>query len=141
MQPVNPRIYLCNSSYVMPTNQLALRVASRHAAKSAQQIGEVAVDSGTVLVIDPAYLKHWGTGEHPDLSPEGYRNAWKAGRNQLCFANGIPAAVFIKGFSGDGRYPVFADIDPDGSPQVGSLTVDFEQLAYKVAARYRAMSR
>ena len=123
---------------------LALRVAARYSARlvvsrfeGMKQIGQVAVDSGTVLVIDPCFAESWGTGEHPDLSAEGYRRAWKEGRNQLYFANGVPAAVFIKGF-GDGRYPVFIEENPPGQLGVGSLIVNFNQLAYKVAARYRA---
>ena len=127
---------------------LALEVATRYSAKlvvarfeKMKQIGQVAVDSGTVLVIDPCYAESWGTGEHPDLSAEGYRRAWKEGRNQLYFANGVPAAVFIKGFSGDGRYPVFIEENPEGQPDIGSLIIDFNQLAYKVAARYLARVR
>jgi len=121
-----------------PSDHLVLRVAARYAAK---QVGTVGVDSGTLLVIDPAYLRHWGTGEHPDLTDDGYRRACKAGRHQLYFTNGVPAAVFIKGFGGDGNYPVTIDEDPESRPPVASFKVDFQGLVAKVAAKYRALTR
>ena len=132
----------------MEPDHLTLRVASRYATKLARfeamkQIGQVCVETGTVLVIDPCFAESWGTGEHPDLSPEGYRRAWHEGRNQLYFANGVPAAVFIKGFSGDGRYPVFIEEGPPGQPSVRSLAVDLDypQIITRVASRYRASRR
>jgi hypothetical protein len=130
---------LIQPHWVMPScvcpDHLSLRVAARYAAK---QVGTVGVDSGTLLVIDPAYLDSWGTGEHPDLTADGYRKAWKEGRHQLYFANGVPAAVFIKGFGGDGSYPVTVDEDSESRPPVGSFKVDFRGLVAKVASRYRA---
>ena len=127
---------------------LASRVASRYATKLARfeamkQIGQICVETGTVLVIDPCFAESWGSGEHPDLSTEGYRKAWHEGRNQLYFANGVPAAVFIKGFGGDGSYPVLIEGTPPGQPDVGSLTVDFNypQIVTRVATRYRASRR
>lgn len=131
-----------------PIDPLASRVAFRYATKLARfeamkQIGQVCVETGTVLVIDPCFAESWGSVEHPDLAPEGYRKAWREGRNQLYFANGVPAAVFIKGFSGDGRYPVFIEENPKGQPNVGSLAVDFNypQIVTRVTARYRARRR
>jgi hypothetical protein len=120
------------------TDHLVLQVAARFAAK---QIGTVGVDSGTLLVIDPTYLRHWGTGEHPDLTADGYRKAWEEGRHQLYFANGLPAAVFINSFGGDGSYPVTVDEDQEGRPPVASFKVDFQGLISRVACRYRASTR
>ena len=87
------------------------------------QIGSVSVDSGTLMLIDPCYIRHWNIGNHPDLSMDGYRRAWKEGRKQLYFSNGIPAAVFIKGFGGDGQYPVTADHNK--KDVIKNLTVHF----------------
>jgi hypothetical protein len=96
-----------------------------------KKIGDVSVDSGTLMVIDPAYLSHWNTGEHPDLTDDGRRKAWKEGRTQLYFTNGIPAAVFIKGFGGDGRYPVTIEDRTELKGQiVGSFTVDLMNMSY-----------
>jgi hypothetical protein len=96
-----------------------------------RQIGEAYVTSGTLMVIDPAYASSWNTGEHPDLTDEGRRRAWEEGRNQLYFANGKTAAVFIKGFGGDGTYPVLIE-DRRGQvgQSIGSFAVDLmaEQL-------------
>lgn len=120
-------------------DKLARKVVARF--KVMKRLGEVSVDSGTLLVIDPAYLSEWGTGEHPDLSMEGYRAAWKAGRNQLCFANGKTAAVFIKGFGGDGTYPVLVEERNEEGPSIGSLALDFmpgqNPLVAKVVAGYK----
>ncbi len=126
-------------------DKLAFAVAARFEAM--QQVGEVSVDSGTLLVIDPAYLDSWGTGEHPDLSMDGYRAAWHEGRNQLNFANGNTAAVFIKGFGGDGTYPVMTEaVQADEHGELlGSLAIDFtgpnvgstDPLVERVAAKYK----
>lgn len=137
---------------------LAERVADRflEAVEEAQErrrfdamtpVGQVAVDSGTLLVIDPAYIEHWASGEHPELSHEGYLAALEEGRNQLNFANGGTAAVILKGFGGDGTYPVFVEPRTEGAP-VGSFAVDFlrtasEQsaMSIRVAARYKSKKK
>ena len=126
-------------------DKLAYAVAARFEAM--KQLGEAAVDSGTLLVIDPAYVSSWNTGEHPDLTDEGRRQAWKEGRSQLYFANGIPAAVFIKGFGGDGRYPVSVEMGDNGfgNEMIRKIEVDVsgnveptnEAIAAKVAAKYK----
>jgi DNA topoisomerase IB len=131
-------------------DKLAHAVLARFEAM--EQVGEVAVDSGTLLVIDPAYLDSWGTGEHPELSMDGYRAAWEEGRNQLNFANGGTAAVFLKGFGGDGTYPVFIEgttgengvtttigsfaVDLSGPPTQGG-TDEPTTLVEKVAVKYK----
>ncbi len=133
----------------MPSD-IAFRVAARFlraeeaAPQAGRQLGSVGVDSGTLIVIDPCYLKHWGSGEHPDLSEEGMRAALEAGRDQLNFENGNAAAVVIKGFGGDGVYPVLVEDRPQGQPPIGRFTVEFqrqleERLAFanRVAAKYK----
>jgi len=104
---------------------LILRVARRFRQGSGFRVlGEVGVDSGALLVIDPAYLRHWGTGEHPDLSNEGMRAALAQERQQLYFANGTKAAVVVKGFAGDGTYPVTVK-EADSDAGIAGFTVDF----------------
>jgi DNA topoisomerase I-like protein len=137
-------------------SDLALRVVERflRAAEEANErgrfeamalIGKAAVDSGSLLVIDPCYLEHWGSGEHPDLSNDGYHKAVQEGRQQLYFANGGTAAVLVRGFGGDGTYPVLVENRPQGQPPIGSFAVDFqtsktasnETFALRVAAKYK----
>lgn len=50
-----------------------------------KHIGNVSVDSGTLIVIDPCYIKHWDTGKHPELSMDGYRKLWAEGKKSVTF--------------------------------------------------------
>jgi hypothetical protein len=133
------------------------RVASRVVARfeAMKQVGTAGVDSGTLLVIDPCYLDKWGTGEHPELSYD----AIKQGLTQLHFSNGAEAGVVIRGFGGDGGYPVLiedtsaakaADGGAHFMQNVGSFVVDLmpdpetaarhqgmDPLAARVAAKYK----
>ena len=120
-------------------DKLASAVVARFEAM--KPLGEAAVDSGSLLVIDPAYVKYWGTGEHPELSYESVKNI---GHGQLHFNHGGTAAVLISGFGGDGTYPVLVE-DRTGQEgqNVGSFVVDLmpettpDVLAEKVAAKYK----
>jgi hypothetical protein len=125
---------------------LAARVAACYSDRfeGMDNRGEVSVDSGSLLVIDPAYVKYWGTGEHPELS---YDSVLEGGApaKQLHFDNGRPAAVLIQNFGGDGGYPVHTESvskDENGE-MIGSFSVNFnppsentgEKLAVRVASR------
>lgn len=137
-------------------DKLARAVAARFEAM--KPVGTVGVDSGTLLVIDPAYIKHWGTGEHPELSDEALKTV---GTGQLHFNNGVAAAVLVGGFGGDGAYPVLiedtsaakeadggqhfmqnvgsfvVDLMPDPDTAALHHAIDIDPLAVKVAARYK----
>jgi DNA topoisomerase-1 len=118
---------------------LVLKVATRYREKVARfeamaPAGSVGVDSGSLVVIDPAYLKYWGTGEHPELSYDSVMNAGPV--TQLHFNSGSPAAVLISNFGGDGSYQVFRELS--GENGTGSFAVDFlPRLIQRVAARYK----
>lgn len=121
-------------------DKLARAVVARFEAM--KPLGEAAVDSGSLLVIDPAYVKYWGTGEHPELSYDSLKNI---GSGQLHFNHGGTAAVLIGGFGGDGTYPVLVEErNNPGEQSVGSFVVDFmpevpesATPAEKVAAKYK----
>jgi len=121
---------------------LSRKVVARYREKVARfeamaPAGSVGVDSGTLIVIDPAYLKYWGTGEHPELAYDSVLNAGPA--KQLHFNNGIPAGVLLSNFGGDGSYQVFRE--PSGENGTGSFAVDFSRLAARVAARYKSKKK
>lgn len=102
-----------------------------------QVIGEICVDSGTVMVTDPGYIDSewrrsnkkpgtygfdgmlaalWG-GEHagPAQPPNTAQLRFKSGNEG--------AAVAVTRFGGDGMYPVEAKIAEDGS--VAAIRVVF----------------
>ena len=145
-QPPSPEFM---ARFVMKphTARIASRVVARFEAM--KQIGTAGVDSGTLLVIDPAYLDSWGTGKHPELSYDSV----KQGLTQLHFSNGATAGVLIGGFGGDGTYPVLVE-DRQGQPgqNVGSFAVDLmpeeesvppgiDPVALKVAAKYKSKKK
>jgi hypothetical protein len=117
------------------------------AEETTTKLGEVGVDSGTLLLIDPAYAKYWGTGQHPELSYESVteRAGWVNGAKQLHFKNGIAAGVLVNTGYGDGGYNVTACRGPDFTGYVRNweVSVDFRpsDMAAKVAARFLATVR
>lgn len=91
-------------------------------------IGSVAVDSGGLIIVDPAYLGEWKDGEYGD--DNHYTKACEArdddkdssivvaglGGNAVCFGSGY----------GDGIYPVTAHYDDNGC--VMKVVIDMEGL-------------
>ena len=69
-----------------------------------EHIGDVAVDSGELLVIDPAYT------EEQDMVLQ----ADDEQQSQLRFTHGAAASVKFPTPGGDGFYPVFVHTGPDG---------------------------
>lgn len=78
------------------------------------------VDSGSLVIIDPAYVQYWGTGEHPELTTEYANKAPGDPIAQLHFRNGAPAAVVIRNFGGDGTIDVDVDEDEDVVVSIGT---------------------
>lgn len=89
---------------------LVLKVAVQFAQKETERLGEVSVDSGTIVIMDPAYIKHWETGEHPDLSYQSVVD----GKTRLHFNNGALAAVVVRTIGGDGEFPLTGSLTEDG---------------------------
>jgi hypothetical protein len=95
-------------------------------------IGRFAVDSGQAMIGDPCYLDDWKNWdrdvnkfeEHANKVGEyGYLGACNAtltnGYGELNHGSSV---VFNTGW-GDGVYPVYADIDDEGT--IRSITVNF----------------
>ena len=72
------------------------------------RLGEVGVDSGQLLVIDPCYLDDW---DHQRSYPEACLVTEDGTGGQLHYASGRPGrgVAFRSGF-GDGVYPVWATV-------------------------------
>jgi hypothetical protein len=141
---------------------LALRIAARFMRaveerreryKDMAPIGEVGVDSGCLVLIDPAYIEHWNTGEHPELSREHMLKMIKLdgeARTQFHFNNGIPAAVLIPSTGvGDGGYPVYVERHEDKrfeGTRDWSAVVDFNprgdhKMARTIVAKYKSKKK
>lgn len=116
------------------------------------RVGEVSVDSGTVMVVDPCYVlrdkrdEDKGTDngleysdalgfELPEDDPRSYssRNeALRAGDYLKSFALGTKDGIMDYGFFfssgyGDGSYPIWAKIYDEGDwgLRIGGLYIDF----------------
>jgi uncharacterized FlaG/YvyC family protein len=143
----------CGSWFqVEPETDSALRIAARY--KDMTPIGEVGVDSGALVLIDPAYIKYWDTGKHPELSREHFLKMISLegeAATQFHFENGAPAAVLIPSTGGgDGGYPVYVERVEDetghGGSRDWSAVVDFNprgdhKMASRVAARYKSKKK
>lgn len=91
-----------------------------------KQIGHVGVDAGCIWIGDPCYIlgddashrvETWHgfcdlLFKNPDHDENGYSNP---------LGEGI--GMVVQTAYGDGVYPVYANIDPDG--RIMSITVDF----------------
>jgi hypothetical protein len=87
-----------------------------------QLIGYCGVDSGQILLTDPCYLKDFVNDEYThdtnklDYSYSGACQAsqLKAGGGQLTNKRGIDVAICVESGCGDGKYPVYVELDKDG---------------------------
>ena len=105
-----------------------------------QQIGQVAVDSGQIMIIDPCYIN---ADFCKEFSPDGTEsNAPQKESYKMDYDGCCNATLSNKGYGplgneyvnqlaiacgtlhGDGVYPVYAEINEDG--RVKSLTIDFD---------------
>lgn len=89
-------------------------------------VGEVWVDSGQVMIVDPCYLKSWeDTDAFPDEKPEGtfnYSGACEVTLSEERMGQIDHGAVVSSTAYGDGVYPVYANIEDD---VIKSLTIEF----------------
>ena len=96
------------------------------------KIGEVAVDSGQIMIIDPCYIEqdfsNQFSGEYendPKSEYEmNYDGCCKATLNENGYGALQSLAIACRTTWGDGTYPVYAEFNSDG--QVTSLTIDFD---------------
>lgn len=106
------------------------------------KIGEIAVDSGQVMIIDPCYIntdfvKEFDPGQlgefddaptqdSYEMNYDGCCNATlsKEGYGALKNAYGQKLAIASRTAYGDGLYPVYAELDRNG--RIKTLTIDFD---------------
>ena len=100
-------------------------------------IGQVAVDSGQIMIIDPCYIKDDFNNEFDpntkgqesssyEMNYDGCCNATLSNKGYGTLANslGIDLAIACGTLYGDGVYPVYAEFDDSG--RVKTLTIDFD---------------
>ncbi len=81
--------------------------------RETKHIGNVAVDSGQILMVDPCYLGEWKDGEHDDLKSHYGQachltsNTKKQGGEIIVSGVAGTGVVASSGY-GDGHYPVIA---------------------------------
>lgn len=83
-----------------------------------KHIGDVSIESGRLLVIDPIYLRHWQAGEYRQEEPSmlnSYDEACKVAGSEPWHGRMFDdAAVIIAPPDGDGSYPVYGYFTHDG---------------------------
>jgi hypothetical protein len=82
-------------------------------------LGVVEVDSGTLLVGDPAYLLPRAEDGTPGID---YASVIGAGDEPASYVDGKPV-ILLGSFGGDGTFPVFGEIDEYG--QLARITIEF----------------
>ena len=101
-------------------------------------LGECAVDSGQIIIVDPCYLSSWQDGEFiPGETPTNHyaqccdvtnHNENQGGKILVSGIGGF--GVVASSGLGDGSYPVYADYENIGSKskpdvRIKSLTIEF----------------
>lgn len=100
-----------------------------------KMVGEVWVDSGQVMIVDPCYLDSWGGNDFNGTVPEtikkgafSYQGACEVTCSPAQAGQLEHGAVVSSSGYGDGVYPVYAEFDGDGVT-VNRLTIDFTHYA------------
>lgn len=96
----------------------------------ATKIGYCSVDSGQIMIVDPCYV----VGRGADNSEEDYDRICEVtldNQSEVKCAGPIfeGHAIASGTLYGDGRYPVWAEVDSNG--RVRSLTIDFDPESYE----------
>ncbi len=91
-------------------------------------LGNVAVDSGQVIIVDPCYLGEWKDGDFKSGDNSNHYSAvcnitLKDSGGEILVSHIAGTGVASQTFQGDGSYPVYADTDKQG--RVKSLTIQF----------------
>jgi hypothetical protein len=83
-----------------------------------KHIGDVSVESGGLVIVDPCYLKRWKAGEFHEEVPEALNNydeACKLTIDEPWYGRMLDGnAVVVAPADGDGYYPVYAYFSEDG---------------------------
>jgi hypothetical protein len=89
-----------------------------------RRIGVVGVDSGQLMITDPCYIdSEWGKG---GMNYEGAMaaNGGRYGAGQMINQHGVPLAVSITHFGGDGVFPVY--IEQNEQRRTTRIVVDLD---------------
>jgi len=89
-------------------------------------IGQVLVDSGSILISDPSYINDYFSIEGDDIYkiyPEHERH-FQINTNSTKNTFKIPVAVTLRTGYGDGLYPVTATYNADGV--ISKIQINFE---------------
>ena len=99
-----------------------------------KQVGNVAVDSGQIMIADPCYLDKYKMNEYrmgdEDFVPDEFSYNTVSHLTNPCINGNVFAQVYNKcvfvssTLCGDGNYPVYAILDENGRPK--QLIIDFE---------------
>lgn len=96
-------------------------------------LGEITVDSGQILIVDPCYLERWKSGDvNLDKFEEDYDGSFDNNYDEVCRANtkqGFAevfngSAVMAITTNGDGIFPVFGLTNAKG--KIAQIIIDFE---------------
>lgn len=95
-----------------------------------ERAGEVSVDTGQIVVIDPCCLRLWSHGQfNPDGPEDTVNNFAEACRATLTTRQCGPVlrglGVAIGTAHGDGTYPVYVQRNRSGG--ISKVLIDFEQ--------------
>lgn len=103
------------------------------------RIGEIAVDSGQIMIVDPCYInadfaKEFDMSKLNELDESPTQNEYEMNYDGCCNAtlnkNGYGAigsgglGLACRTLWGDGGYPVYAEYNDDGG--IKTLTIDFD---------------
>ena len=92
--------------------------------------GMIAIDSGQAMVGDPAYIDEWDTNKNEEWNIEGKEGEYSYhGASATTLAKnygqlGLATAVVFNTGHGDGVYPVYVQIDDEGT--ITKVVIDFE---------------
>lgn len=81
-------------------------------------IGNIAVDSGQIIIVDPCYVLDGKTPkENAILYLKTSTMTVEKKYGEITFSGKAGNGVVSTTFDGDGLYPVFAEVDKNGKPK------------------------
>jgi len=79
------------------------------------KIGEVGIDSGTLILIDPCYIKHTPLLHHDDKWRDFCENVLFPMHDEKISATEYNLGVVFSNRIGDGSFPVYAHLDKNNA--------------------------